>query len=141
MLRVMPTSVSKCRRTFRKLLISVFASFFLNANIVCADTRTFNYEVRWQFVTVGTIELNLIRSPEKNSISLSAKTKGPFKFLRAKEADVISTIYRTGERTYEFKSVGVQIWPIFTFFNLGIYRELEKCYCFFEEISVSSVDP
>ena len=84
----MPTSVSKCRRTFRKLLISVFASFFLNANIVCADTRTFNYEVRWQFVTVGTIELNLVRSPEKNSISLSAETKGLFKFLRAKEAGV-----------------------------------------------------
>ncbi|SVB71428.1 uncharacterized protein METZ01_LOCUS224282 [marine metagenome] len=109
MLSVMPTSVSKCRRTFRKLLISVFASFFLNANIVCADTRTFNYEVRWQFVTVGTIELNLRRSPEKNSISLSAKTKGPFKFLRAKEADVISTTYRTGERTYEFKSVDPKV--------------------------------
>ena len=109
MLRVMPTSVSKCRRTFRKLLISVFASFFLNANIVCADARTFNYEVRWQFVTVGTIELNLVRSLEKNSISLSAKTKGPFKFLRAKEVDVISTIYHTGERTYEFKSIDPKV--------------------------------
>ena len=101
----MSTSVSEYRRTLRKLLISVITSFVLNANIVCADARIFNYEVRWQFVTVGTIELKLIRSPEKNSISLSAETKGPFKFLSSKEADVISTIYPTGERTYEFKSV------------------------------------
>ena len=105
MLRVMPTSVSKCRRTFRKLLISVFTSFFLNANIVCAEARTFQYEVTWKFVTVGTIELKLVRSPEKNWISLSARTQGPFKFLRSYDVNVVSTQYGSGERTYELKSL------------------------------------
>ena len=101
----MPTSVSKCRRTFRKLLISVFTSFFLNANIVCAEARTFQYEVTWKFVTVGTIELNLVKLQEKNWISLSARTQGPFKFFRSYDVNVVSTQYGSGERTYELKSL------------------------------------
>ena len=105
MLRVMPTSVVTCRRTFRKLLISVFASLFLTANTVCAGIMTLNYDVTWKFVTVGTIELILASSTEKQWISLSARTKGPFKFFRAYDVNVVSTRYGSGERTYELKGL------------------------------------
>ena len=105
MLRVMPTSVVTCRRTFRKLLISVFASLFLTANTVCAGNLSLNYDVTWKFVTVGTIELILGSSTEKQWISLSARTKGPFKFFRAYDVNVVSTRYGSGERTYELKGL------------------------------------
>ena len=85
--------------------MSVSASLFLTANTVYAETLKLNYDVTWKFVTVGTIELHLAKLPEKNRISLSARTQGPFKFFRAYDVNVVSTRYGSGERTYELKGL------------------------------------
>lgn len=63
------------------------------------------YDVTWKFVSVGTIELILASSTEKQWISLSVETKGPFKLFRAYDVNVLSTLYGSGERTYELKGL------------------------------------
>lgn len=105
MCRDVPKSLSTSHRALWRVLVSVFVSLFGTANTARAEILTLNYDVTWKFFTVGAVELILASSTETEWISLTAITKGPFKFFRAYDVNAVSTRYGSGERTYELKAL------------------------------------
>ena len=77
----------------------------LICNTSLAEVSVHRYEIRWQFITVGALELVISNSFERHQIKMVTETRGPLKIFRNYSSTVISREDRFGERTYRLQSL------------------------------------
>ena len=95
--------------THRSGLVPSGKLFNLVLALICnsslAEDSAHRYEIRWQFITVGALELVISNSFERRQIKLVTETRGPLKIFRNYSSTVISKEDRFGERTYRLQSL------------------------------------
>lgn len=84
-------------------LVNVVLALICTSSL--AEASVLRYEVRWQFITVGALELVVSNSFERSQVKLVAETRGPLRIFRNFSSTAISREDQFGERTYRFQSL------------------------------------